>query len=342
MHRCLQLAKLAHGQVEPNPMVGAVLVYRDRIIGEGYHKQYGHAHAEVNCINSVKEADRQFISEACLYVSLEPCAHFGKTPPCSDLIIEKKIPKVIIGCADPFVEVKGRGIEKLIVAGIEVVICVLEKECKELNKRFFIFHEKQRPYIILKWAQTGDGKIANLNKERLLITNQFTNRIVHKWRSEEQSILVGTNTAFADDPELTTRFWPGSNPVRLVIDLNLRLPLQLKLFDGKIKTIVFNLHKQEENGLLHFYQLTGELDLVSQILNALYQLNIQSLIVEGGTQLLQSFIDEGAWDEARVITNEELIIGEGLPAPQLKYHQFISAEKIHKDRIVFYRNAFNI
>ncbi len=219
---------------------------------------------------------------------------------------------------------------------------MLEKKCKELNKRFFIFHEKQRPYIILKWAQTGDGKIANLNKERLLITNQFTNRIVHKWRSEEQSILVGTNTAFADDPELTTRLWPGNNPVRLVIDLDLRLPLPLKLFDGKIKTIVFNLHKQEENGLLHFYQLTDEFDLVSQILNALYQLNIQSVIVEGGTQLLQSFIDEGAWDEARVITNEELIIGEGLPAPKLKNHQFISAEKIHKDRIVFYRNAFNI
>ncbi len=341
MHRCLQLAKLAKGKVEPNPMVGAVLVYHDRIIGEGYHQQYGQAHAEVNCISSVKPEDKQFIFKACLYVSLEPCAHFGKTPPCADLIIEKNIPEVIIGCRDPFVEVNGKGIEKLMAAGVKVITGVLENECKEFIKYFFKFQEKRRPYIILKWAQTGDGKIAYLKKERLLITNEFTNRIVHKWRSQQQSILIGTNTALSDDPELTTRLWPGNNPLRLVIDLNLRLPSHLKLFNGETKTIVFNLLKHEQGGLLSYYQVTKDVSLVHQILNALYKLNIQSVIVEGGATLLQSFIDEGAWDEARIITDEALIIGEGLPAPQLINHQYLSVEQLQTDRIVYYKNALN-
>jgi diaminohydroxyphosphoribosylaminopyrimidine deaminase/5-amino-6-(5-phosphoribosylamino)uracil reductase len=220
-----------------------------------------------------------------LYVSLEPCAHFGKTPPCADLIIEKNIPEMIIGCRDPFVEVNGKGIEKLMAAGVKVITGVLENDCKELNKCFFKFQEKRRPYIILKWAQTGDCKMASLKKGRLLITNEFTNRIVHKWRSQQQSILIGTNTALFDDPELTTRLWAGNNPLRMVIDLNLRLPSHLKLFNGEIKTIVINLLKHEQGNLLSYYQVTKDVSLVHQILNALYKLNIQSVIVEGGGYL---------------------------------------------------------
>ena len=250
MHRCLELAGHGSGYVSPNPMVGAVLVHSGRIIGEGYHQRYGQAHAEVNCIDSVSETDRRLIGESTLYVSLEPCAHFGKTPPCTDLIIKHKIPKCVVGCRDPFKEVDGKGIEKLRAAGVHVEVGVLEKECKELNKRFFTFHTEHRPYIILKWAQTGDGFIAGpLNpsaswrrtfedsgetkviQERLLISNEYSNRLVHKWRSEEASILVGTNTALLDDPELTTRLWTGPSPVRIVLDMNLRLPSSLKMFN---------------------------------------------------------------------------------------------------------------
>ncbi|HJW16280.1 MAG TPA: bifunctional diaminohydroxyphosphoribosylaminopyrimidine deaminase/5-amino-6-(5-phosphoribosylamino)uracil reductase RibD, partial [Flavisolibacter sp.] len=246
MARCLQLAQLGAGNVAPNPMVGAVLVYNDAIIGEGYHEKYGAAHAEVNCINSVIDGERHLISQSTLYVSLEPCAHFGKTPPCADLIVKLKIPKVVIGCRDPFVQVDGKGIEKLLAAGVEVTTGILEKECKELNKLFFTFHTLHRPYIILKWAQTSDGKIAypTLRKKssspvsRLFITNAYTNRLVHKWRSEQMAILVGTNTAMHDDPSLNTRLWPGNSPVRLVIDKELALPPGLKLFDGSIPTIV--------------------------------------------------------------------------------------------------------
>lgn len=322
MERCIELARLGAGSVAPNPMVGAVLVYNNRIIGEGWHQQYGQAHAEVNCIASVKEEDKSFISQSVLYVSLEPCSHFGKTPPCTDLIIRNKIPKVVIGCRDPFKEVDGRGIEKLKAAGIEVVPGVMEQECKELNKRFFTFHQLQRPYIILKWAQTSDGFIGAGNKERLLISNEYSNRLVHQWRSEEAAILVGTNTALADDPELTTRLWPGNSPVRLVVDMNLRLPASLKLFDSSIKTIVFNTVKQEEKENLLFYKLEKNKKFIPQLMDALYKLNLQSVLVEGGAALLHSFIDEGLWDEARVITNNELSFrllsgGNGLPAPVL-------------------------
>lgn len=327
MERCIELARRGGGSVAPNPMVGAVLVHNNRIIGEGWHQQYGQAHAEVNCIASVKEADKSFISQSGLYVSLEPCSHFGKTPPCTDLIIRKKIPKVVIGCRDPFIEVDGKGIEKLKAAGIEVVPGVIEQECKELNKRFFTFHQQQRPYIILKWAQTADGFMASPNpsagggsapqRQRLFISNEYSNRLVHQWRSEEAAILVGTNTALADDPELTTRLWPGKSPVRLVADMNLRLPASLKLFDGSIKTIVFNTVKQEEKENLRFYKLEKNKKFIPQLLEALYKLNILSVLVEGGATLLQSFIDEGTWDEARIIENGELSIGNGLAAPVL-------------------------
>ena len=235
-------------------MVGAILVHKNTIIGEGYHRVYGEGHAEVNCLQSVLPQHQHLIKESALYVSLEPCAHFGKTPPCADLIIRHQIPEVVVGCRDPFVQVDGKGFEKLTAAGVKVTVGVLEKECKALNKRFFTFHTKHRPYIILKWAQTGDGKIAaaslpsqeaenQLFQNRLLISNDYSNRLVHQWRSEEHSILVGTQTALLDNPELTTRLWPGANPVRLVIDQDLRLPNHLKLFNSALPTIVFNLHQ---------------------------------------------------------------------------------------------------
>jgi diaminohydroxyphosphoribosylaminopyrimidine deaminase/5-amino-6-(5-phosphoribosylamino)uracil reductase len=339
MDRCLQLAQMGQGRTAPNPMVGAVLVHEGVIIGEGYHEQYGQAHAEVNAIASVKEEHQHLIEQATLYVSLEPCAHFGKTPPCADLIIEKGIPKVVVGCRDPFPQVAGKGLEKLYKAGVEVVTGIREDECRVLNKRFFTFHTEHRPYVVLKWAQTSDGCIANGNYSRIRISNAYTNRLVHRWRSEEMAILVGTNTALFDDPELTTRLWPGGNPVRLVVDMNLRLPASLKLFNGEHKTIVFNKLRHSEHFNLLYYQVTDDVSIVQQVLNALYQLKIQSVLVEGGAALLQSFIDEGAWDEARTITNENLSVGNGLSAPVLRGAHIVHAEDVHADRIRYYRNG---
>jgi diaminohydroxyphosphoribosylaminopyrimidine deaminase / 5-amino-6-(5-phosphoribosylamino)uracil reductase len=350
MHRCLELAQLGEGFVAPNPMVGSVLVYDDRIIGEGFHQQYGKAHAEPNCIASVKDEDKNLVEKSTLYVSLEPCAHFGKTPPCADLIIEKKIPKVIIGCRDPFIQVNGKGIEKLKAAGVQIQSGILEKECMDLNKRFFTFHTKHRPYVVLKWAQTLDNKIANEDYSRILISNEFTNRVVHKWRGEEMAIAVGTNTALFDDPELTTRLSPGNNPIRIVVDMDLRLHQTLKVFNSTTPTIVFNTKKNnlplekisitelKEIGLA-YYQVTGDVSLVHQMTNALYRMNIQSLLVEGGAYLLQSFIDEGVWDEARIITNEQLTIGSGLPAPVLKNSVLHASEQIFSDVIRTYKNT---
>lgn len=343
MLRCLELAKLGAGHVAPNPMVGAVLVYEDRIIGEGWHQEYGKAHAEVNCVNAVKEEDRKLIPLSTLYVSLEPCAHFGKTPPCADLIIVNKIPNVVIGCRDPFEEVNGKGIEKLKAAGINVESGILEEECTLLNKRFFTFHTKKRPYLLLKWAQSNDGFIAGENSNRLLISNENTNRLVHKWRSEEAAIMVGTNTALHDDPSLTTRLWPGPSPVRVVIDMNIRLPGSLKVFDGSVKTIVFNTIKEDDKPNLSFIKLDKQKQFIPQLMDALYKLKIQSVLVEGGAALLQTFIESGIWDEARVIVNGELSSrllsgGNGLPAPVLKNEQLIAEEKISTDRISYFKN----
>jgi diaminohydroxyphosphoribosylaminopyrimidine deaminase/5-amino-6-(5-phosphoribosylamino)uracil reductase len=336
MHRCLQLAKLGAGQVAPNPMVGAMLVYQDCIIGEGYHEHYGQAHAEVNCINSVSEANLLLIEKSTLYVSLEPCAHYGKTPPCADLIIQKKIAQVVIGCRDSYEEVNGRGIEKLLKAGVVVIAGILEKEALDLNKRFFTFHTKKRPYIILKWAQSQDDKIAKEDFSAVKISHDITNRLVHKWRSEEAAILVATNTALYDNPSLTNRLWQGNNPTRLVIDRQLKLPESLHLFDRSVKTIVFNQLKDEERNGLLFYKLSDEEKLLPGLLNALYQLKIQSVLVEGGAKLLQSFIDADCWDEARVITNEEMMIGNGIQSPQLKNNYLIEADKIGQDIASYY------
>ena len=364
MQRCLELAKLGAGNVAPNPMVGAVLVNEGKIIGEGWHQQYGGPHAEVYAIRRTAQSGLKDLSESTLYVSLEPCAHHGKTPPCTDLIIQHKIPKVVIGCRDPYKEVDGKGIEKLKMAGVELEVGILEKESKELNKRFLTFHLLQRPFVILKWAQTADGFItsppAPLHKwrggtsgdpafRRLLISNEYSNRLVHKWRSEEASILVGTNTALMDDPELTTRLWPGPSPVRLVVDMDLKLPASLKIFNDASPTIIFNtkIHREEsesaapsplvERAGVRYYQVTSDSSLVHQILHALYQLNIQSVMVEGGAKLLQSFIDEGIWDEVRIIKNEELIINDGLNAPVLSTAVKIAEQKILSDKIEIYK-----
>ncbi len=359
MWRCLELARLGAGYTAPNPMVGAVLVYEDRIIGEGYHQLYGQAHAEVNCVSSVKAEDVPLISKATIYVSLEPCAHYGKTPPCADLIVAKGIPKVVVGCRDPFPQVNGKGIEKLRAAGVDVTVGVLEAECIALNKRFFTFNTLHRPYLVLKWAQSANGRIGGAGSYagaalangaagagevraepagRVFISNEYTNRLVHKWRSEEAAILVGTRTALADDPSLTVRLWSGPDPVRLVIDKELQLPASLRLFDRKVKTIVFNMLRHEEGENLSYYQLAGDRSLVHQIGQALYQLKIQSVLVEGGARLLQSFIDEGYWDEARVITNNELELPGGLPAPVLNSIQPISHEFLFSDTIRYYKN----
>lgn len=336
MYRCLQLARMGAGYVAPNPMVGAVLVYNDRIIGEGYHRQYGQAHAEVNCIQAVSEADKQYISSSTLYVSLEPCAHYGKTPPCADLIIANNISKVVIGCKDSFKEVAGRGIEKLRAAGLQVSVGVLEKKALELNRAFFTFHQKQRPYIILKWAQSSDKKIAAASKERTFISNDTVNRLVHQWRAETASILVGTNTALKDNPALTTRLVSGKNPVRLVIDTDLKLPASLNLFDGTVTTMVFNAHKEEAGSVISYYKTDS--NNITQLLQLLHQQNIQSVLVEGGAKLLQSFIDAGLWDEARVITNTGLVIGEGLDAPELKLLHAKSSQLLGNNRVDYFLN----
>jgi len=354
MRRCLELALLGAGHVAPNPMVGSVLVYSDpdtgeeRIIGEGYHERYGEKHAEANCIGSVKEEDRALIARSTIYVSLEPCSHFGKQPPCADLIIDCKIPRVVTGCRDPFPEVDGKGIEKLRAAGVEVLVGVLEKECVELNRRFFTFYIKHRPYIVLKWAQSADGKIAG-DPARVFISNDYSNRLVHKWRAEEAAILVGTRTAMLDDPALTVRLWSGRDPIRLVVDKELQLPPSLQLFDGKVRTIVFNMVRHgegarggevrhAERGVVEYYQVSTDSSLVHQLSMALSQLKIQSVLVEGGARLLQSFIDEGYWDEARVITNSDLMIPGGLPAPELDDARLVGAESLLNDTIRYYRN----
>ena len=369
MHRCLELARLGAGRVAPNPMVGSLLVYTDpetgeeRIIGEGYHERYGEKHAEANCIASVREEDRALIARSTIYVSLEPCAHYGKQPPCADLIIGKQIPKVITGCRDPFPQVNGKGIEKLQAAGVEVVVGVLEAECVELNRRFFTFNTQHRPYVVLKWAQSADGKIAagvggaggaggSGDAGRTLISNEYSNRLVHKWRSEEAAILVGTRTALLDDPALTVRLWNGPDPIRLVVDKELRLPSSLQLFDGRVRTIVFNLVRHgegevrhgerevrhEEGGMIEYYQLSPDSSIVHQISMALMQLKIQSVLVEGGARMLQAWIDEGYWDEARVITNNEFIIPGGLRAPELADVRLVGMETLAGDTVRYYRH----
>ena len=318
MRRCLELAKKGIGTTRPNPSVGAVVVHNDKIIGEGFTSAYGGSHAEVNAINSVK--DQALLKEATLYVTLEPCSHFGKTPPCSDLIIEKQIPNVVIGTIDTHSVVAGKGIEKLKKNGSNVVVGVLEEECKLHHKRFFTVQNKNRPYVILKWAETSDGFIAPKEKENqapVWISNEYAKQLVHKWRAEEHAILVGTHTVLADNPKLNVRSWTGNNPIRVVIDRSLKLDANLAVFDESVKTIVItSLDKESIHENLIFEKVNFKKELPKQILEVLSKHKIQSLIVEGGAVTLQSFIKDNLWDEARVfIGNNEF--KEGVKAPIL-------------------------
>ncbi|NQU88598.1 MAG: bifunctional diaminohydroxyphosphoribosylaminopyrimidine deaminase/5-amino-6-(5-phosphoribosylamino)uracil reductase RibD [Mariniphaga sp.] len=320
MQRCIELARLGVGFVSPNPMVGCVIVHKGKIIGEGYHQKCGDAHAEVNAINSVK--NQNLLTESTLFVSLEPCAHQGKTPPCTDLIIRKKIQNVVIGTIDPFSEVAGKGIEKFKNAGIDISLGIFESECRELNKRFFTYYEKKRPYVILKWAQTLDGFIdfnrdENQHGEPTWISGELARRLVHKIRSEEDAILVGTNTAEKDNPSLTVYNWTGRNPSRILIDKSLRLPQNLKLFDNTSHTYIFNSIKSLTKKNTHYFKIDFTQDIIPQILQEFKQLEIQSVIVEGGKQLLQSFIDSNLWDEAHVYMGNQLF-QNGITAPNIK------------------------
>ncbi|GEP96562.1 riboflavin biosynthesis protein RibD [Chitinophaga cymbidii] len=332
MQRCLQLAATGMGQVAPNPMVGAVLVHDGRIIGEGYHQVFGQAHAEVNCVNSVPADQQELIAKSTMYVSLEPCSHHGKTPPCADLIISRRIPRVVVGCVDSFSEVAGRGIRLMREAGIEVITGVLEAACRDLNKRFFTFHEQQRPYIILKWAQSRDGYIAGAEGQPVRISNVYTDRLVHQWRSREMGIMVGTRTALRDDPALTTRLWPGKSPVRLVIDRHLQVPETHRLRDGSAPTI-FITEKVTDAVKTIRPDFNGE--IIPQILPQLHAENIQSVIVEGGAHLLQQFFNSGYWDEARVITGSR-VIGGGVAAPLMTNAVLRDEMELHGDRIACY------
>ena len=315
MQKCLDLALNGIVNVAPNPMVGSVIVYKGIIIAEGYHKNYGSNHAEVNAINNVK--DKSLLKESTIYINLEPCSHFGKTPPCCDMIIQHKIPKVIIGCIDSFSEVAGKGVAKMKKAGIEVIVGILEEECRELNKRFFTFHEKRRPYIILKWAESKDGFIAPKNQQKpFWMTTADSKELVHKWRAEADAILIGRTTAEKDNPSLTVREFKGKNPIRIVIDKDLKLSNDLNLFNSEAKTIIFNGIESKNKCTNHFIKIIFN-KLIENILEVLHKQNIQSIIVEGGSKTLQSFINTNLWNEARIFTaNKEL--KDGLKAPIIK------------------------
>ena len=313
MRRALELAESGRGFVSPNPMVGCVIVHENQIIGEGFHEIYGGPHAEVNAINSVKNPE--MLSKSTAYVSLEPCAHWGKTPPCANLLVEKGLKKVVIGAIDSNHLVGGKGVEILQKAGIEVVTGVLEMEARLQNRRFFTQIEKMRPYVILKWAQSKDGFVARSDYSSKWISNARSRQLVHKWRAEEDAILVGKNTAKYDNPSLTVRDWTGKNPLRLVIDPNLELPENLNLFDQIVPTVCYNTVKSEKTENLEFVKLKPGFEL-KEILEDLNSRKIQSLIVEGGSFVLNKFIEEGLWDEARVFTGSTEF-GEGISAPRL-------------------------
>lgn len=318
MSRCIELARRGKGNTAPNPMVGSVIVHGDRIIGEGFHRKAGEPHAEVNAISSVK--DQSLLSSSTLYVNLEPCSHYGKTPPCAELIIQKRIPRVVIGCLDPFPEVSGRGVRRLLEAGVEVVTGVLEKEAWELNKIFMTFQEKQRPYVFLKWAQSADGYIDRLRTDSSVppvhLSSPETRRVTHKLRSEVSAILVGTHTAMLDNPSLTVRDWSGNPPVRLVLDKYLRLPSHYHLFDGSVPTLVFTSRPAQNQANIEYIILDFTQPVLPQIIGVLYQRKLNSLLVEGGSNLLKQFIEEDLWDEAHIET-APVNLGEGIIAPNL-------------------------
>ena len=337
MKRCLELAQKGLGTTRPNPSVGAVIVVDKQIIGEGFTKPYGQSHAEVNAIASV--SNRKLLEKATMYVSLEPCSHYGKTPPCSLLIIQSKIPRVVIGCLDTNSLVSGRGIQMLQDAGCEVITGILETECREQHKRFFTYHEKKRPYIILKWAQSIDGFIAPKQKEErrpIWISNHISRQLVHQLRAQEHAILVGTHTAIEDNPKLNVRLWAGANPVRVVIDKDLIIPKDSNVYDQSVKTIFLTKLERENKNNLIFETIKFSKASAEEICDALYKYHIQSVLIEGGTRTLQSFIDENLWDKAKVFTgNIELETGVEAPIIAKK----VSAiAKIGNDLLQTYRN----
>ncbi|WP_238934844.1 bifunctional diaminohydroxyphosphoribosylaminopyrimidine deaminase/5-amino-6-(5-phosphoribosylamino)uracil reductase RibD [Aurantibacter crassamenti] len=342
MLRCIELGKNGLGSTYPNPMVGSVIVTNNTIIGEGFTSAYGGNHAEVNAINSVR--DKSLFESATIYVSLEPCSHYGKTPPCADLIIKNKIKKVVIGCLDPHEKVAGKGIQKLRDAGCEVEVKILEKECREHHRRFLTFHEKKRPYIILKWAETLDSFIApdknlrNKNSEPFWITNKKSRQLVHQWRAEEHAILVGTNTVTEDNPKLNVRDWEGNSPIRIVIDKDLKIAKDFNVLDGSVKTLVLNsnLETSSSNEMIEYLKINFANNLTQEICTALYRKNIVSLIVEGGAKTLQTFIDANIWDEARIFKGSNNF-EKGLKAPTLNGNKH-SEQKIVHDTLTTYRN----
>jgi len=344
MSRCLELAQHGMGTVAPNPMVGAVIVCDGKIIGEGFHRQFGKPHAEVNAINSVK--DKEQLKQSTIYVSLEPCSHFGKTPPCCDLIIRCGIPRVVVGIIDPFAKVKGRGIAKMKAAGIDVKTGVLEKECEELNCRFIMFQKHHRPYIILKWAQTIDGYIDGIHSEDKLsqspvcISNSLSHILVHKQRTEESAVLVGTNTALFDNPSLTVRSWSGKQPLRLILDRQNRLPETLNIKDGTGPTIIFTEKELLSKTNLIYARLNFKENIIPQINAYLYENQIQSVVIEGGRQLLQSYIDQGIWDEAHVYIGNKWL-GGGVCAPKLSALP-VKSERLDDDTLLIFRNQLHL
>ena len=313
MQRCLDLAKKGLGTTYPNPLVGSVIVYQDKIIGEGWHTKAGNPHAEVHAISSVK--DKSLLKEATLYVNLEPCNHFGKTPPCADLIVEHQIPRVVIGSIDPFEQVNGSGVNTLEKAGIKVITAILEEEAKALNKRFFTFHQKKRPYLIMKWAQSQDGFIAPLAEKRnkkapVFLSSKEEQILVHQWRTEEAAILIGAETAMADNPQLTARWVKGNQPARIILDPNERLPKYLKVFDATASS------HQLTQALLGKQSASSPSEFLKATIDYLYQKEYQSVIIEGGRTTLQHFIDLELWDEARIFSSS-ITLGKGIPAPEL-------------------------
>lgn len=338
MYRCLQLASYGISHVAPNPMVGAVLVHNNIIIGEGYHQRYGEAHAEPNAINSV--INKELLTQATLYVNLEPCSHFGLTPPCADLIVKSQIPRVVIGTLDPNPKVAGRGVEILKNAGIEVVVGVAEEECRELNKRFFIFQEQKRPYILLKWAQTSDGFIdktrTDVSEPPLAISNPITRQLTHKIRSENQAILVGTTTVLLDNPSLTVRNWSGKSPIRVAIDRKGKIPSDFHILDGSIPTLIFTEIEKKNKKNVQYINIDFATSVLPSLLMELFNQNINSVLVEGGAQLLKCFIEMGLWDEVNVeVSNQR--IEQGVAAPVIGVQPF-SMKKIEGHDWVFYKN----
>lgn len=331
MRRALELALLGQGTVSPNPMVGSVIVCDGKIIGEGWHKKFGDVHAEVNAINSVQ--DKSLLRRSSVYVNLEPCSHFGKTPPCADLLIAHQVKKVVIANMDTNPLVAGEGVRKLRSVGIEVVTGILDKEGHELNKRFFTYMGRQRPYLILKWAETADGFIARENYDSKWISNVLSRQLTHKWRSEEDAILVGSKTVAHDNPQLNVRDWSGKDPVRIVIDRFLKLDETLRVFDSTQRTIVYNFIKNEEQPNLSLVQL-DEHQFLNNVVKDLFQKQIQSVLIEGGSTILNLFISDGLWDEARVFRSKQ-IFEKGIPAPEL-HGTCVGCHNIQSDTLSFY------